>query len=355
MRARFVLPLLWSLLAACGFSGSERGERIERTGSHEQPIVNGAVSSADQDFVVQLGLDRGGIVHPSCSGTMVAKSLVLTARHCVGQLHGDATVEDFAPSEIHVYSGADAPQRLHAGGRADARGKLLFTAPTKHLVPDVALVLLDKALDIPIAAIRLEGGAKKNELLDIIGFGINEKNEHPELRMQRKSVRVLDIGPGFTLHHELFDGEFVLGEAACSGDSGGPAVSSTTKAVVGVASRVSNGEERTEEDPSAFCLGASAEDVYSALEPVKDVILEAFATAGAKPILEEAEEPPPPDAGAAAPSPQAEEPIAPAPVITRTTTTTGCSAAPSTSGPTGAAMLAALLGLAALVGRTRRA
>ena len=353
MRSSVVVTILASCALACGVVG---GERAERTASLEQPIINGATSGTEQDFVVQLGLEFGGTVYPSCSGTMVAKNLVLTARHCVGELQDDVTVIDFEPSQLHVFAGADAPARVASGARADARGKLLFTAKTKDLVPDVALVLLDKALTTPIAPIRLEGGAKKNELLDIIGFGITETNERPEARMQRKSVRVLAIGPALTLHHQLFEGEFVFGEAACSGDSGGPAVSSTTKAVVGVASRVSNGEERTEEDPSGFCLGANAEDVYSALEPVKDVIDEAFAVAGAKPILEVEEEPAPPDAGPSQPVPQSEPPPEPAPVITRTTpTTSGCASTPRGSRNANVLGLAALLGLATFIRRARRA
>ena len=316
-----------SVIAACAV----RSDDAERTASRAQPIIHGAASGSDQDFVVQIGLDYGDRIHPSCSGTMVAPNLVLTARHCVGELQEDVTVVDWPAGALHVYAGANAPQRIEKRETSDARGKRVFTAPTKDLVPDVALILLDQPVDAPIAAIRLDGGAKKNEILDVVGFGITEEDDHPQVRMQRKSVRVLDIGPGRTVYHQLFDGEFVFGEAACSGDSGGPALSATTHAVVGVASRVSNGQDRTEQNPSGFCVGTDTEDVYSALAPVKKVITRAFAAAGAKPILEGSAAPPPAkDAGAPEPATSDDEAPAPPPPQTKTTTTTsGCAAAPS--------------------------
>ncbi len=333
-----------SLAAACSIPGAG----VEHTSSHAQPIINGAASGTDQDFVIQLGLSYEGRIYPTCSGTLVARNLVLTARHCVGELQDDATVIDWPASELHVFVGANAPQRIEAGESADARGKRLFTAPTKDLVPDIALILLDAPVDAPIAAIRLDGGAKKNEIVDVVGFGITETNDHPQVRMQRKNRRVLDIGPGRTTYHDIYDGEFVFGEAACSGDSGGPALSAATHAVVGVASRVSNGEERTEQDPSGFCIGTTTEDVYSALAPVKGVITQAFAAAGAKPILEGTSSPAPAkDAGAATPSSSDEEPpqAAPPPARTTTTTTSGCAAAPSRTA-SGWAPLAAAIALA---------
>lgn len=340
------------VVAACAVQGTA----AEHTSSRAQPIINGAASSSDQDFVIQIGLAYAGKIYPTCSGTMVAKNLVLTARHCVGELQDDVTVVDWPATDLHVFVGANAPARIEKGERSDAHGTRLFTAATKDLVPDVALILLDRPVDAPIAAIRLDGGAKKNEILDIVGFGITETNDHPEVRMQRKGVRVLDIGPGRTVYHQIYDGEFVFGEAACSGDSGGPALSATTHAVVGVASRVSNGEERTEQNPSGFCVGTTTEDVYSALAPVKDVVTRAFAAAGAKPILEGTSAPAPAkDAGAPAPATTADEAPPPAPAVSRTTTTTtsGCTAAPSRTA-SGWTPLAAAIAIALSL-RARRA
>lgn len=352
MRSLATAAILLSFVAACGSSS----ELAEPTSSAAQPIIHGAASGSDQDFVVQIGLAYDGTIYPTCSGTLVAKNLVLTARHCVGELQDDVTVDDYPPAALHVYVGSSAPRRVEAGQASDARGERLFTAKTKELVPDVALLLLDRPVDAPIASIRLDGGAKKDELLDIVGFGITEDDAQPEVRMQRKSVRVLDIGPGRSTYHELYAGEFVFGEAACSGDSGGPALSATSRAVVGVASRVSNGKERTEQDPSGFCIGSSTEDVYTALAPVKSVVMQAFAAAGADPVLEDAPEPrPAKDAGSAAPASDEDEPRPPARTVARTTTTSqGCAASPA--GSTGGAAAPLALALACLLSaRARRA
>lgn len=318
-------------LAAC----TARSDSDERIGTNAQPIINGIVSTPDQNFVVQLGMAPNGEYFGACSAIMVAKNLVLTARHCVGQFKDETSwaMSDFPADALEVYYGADAPSRSATRTSPNAKGTKLFVPPTDQMMPDIALVLLDRPIaTAPIARIRLDGGAKKDELLDIVGFGIDESSRDPSVRMQRKGVPVIDVGPRMTAQHELFAGEFIFGEAACSGDSGGPALSATTHAVVGVASRVSNGVEPTDEDPAAFCVGTATEDVYTSLAPVKDVVLRAFAAAGAQPFLEGAPDPTPeaeapPVKATPRTEPKEEEDDAPAPAkrtTPKTATSGGC-------------------------------
>lgn len=59
-----------SLAAACSIPGAE----VEHTSSHAQPIINGAASGTDQDFVIQIGVSYDGRIYPTCSGTLVAKT-----------------------------------------------------------------------------------------------------------------------------------------------------------------------------------------------------------------------------------------------------------------------------------------
>jgi secreted trypsin-like serine protease len=106
--------------------------------------------------------------------------------------------------------------------------------------------------------------------------------------MQRGGLVVRQIGPGRSpIGEHIMRGELVFGEAACSGDSGGPAFSETTGALVAIASRVGNGTEPTLEEPAAFCVGENADDVYTDFTPAADVVTRAFAAAGASPVLED--------------------------------------------------------------------
>lgn len=262
------------------------GANADPAQATSQAVVNGTTSAKAQDFVVQIAIEKSTKMIPYCTGTMIAKSLVITARHCVGELDADEIkVADFVPSKLAIYVGTDAGPRT-AKHDPDAYGAKLFTDGTKEVALDIAVLLLDRALDVPTAPIRLASGAKKGEALDIVGYGITEDDRYPMARQQRTGLEVVRTGPGKSKLFELLEGEFQLGEAACSGDSGGPALSSETGALVGIASRVSNGTDRSDATPSSFCLGSAAEDVYTDLTPAKAFIEKAFAAAEATPWLE---------------------------------------------------------------------
>src|SRR5690606_16310850 len=105
---------------------------------------------------------------------------------------------------------------------------------------------------------------------------------------QRGDLVVSQIGPGRSPIGERIErGELVIGEAACSGDSGGPAFSAETGALVAIASRVGNGTTPSAEAPAAFCVGESTDDVYTDFTPVLGVATRAFAAAGAAPVVED--------------------------------------------------------------------
>ncbi len=287
------------------------GEQRQTSGD---AIINGTPSDASQDSVVLIAFPAG-----ACSGTLVAKNLVLTARHCVGDTNETTqVVTNASPSSIKIFTGRDAPAKRDAGKSAGTAQRL-FTVGTK-MIPDVALVLLDRDVDAPISPIRLRGGAKKREPLTIVGFGLTEKNEAAPERLQRTGKSVVNVFPDATaIGFELHKGEFTFTEAACSGDSGGPALSATSKAVVGVASRVGNGTAVSKDDPSAFCRGESTTNIYTSLEAVPELVEQAFAAAKAQATLEGATAgetgggEAPTDAGTAAPA-EPTEPTTPTPV-----------------------------------------
>jgi uncharacterized protein (TIGR03382 family) len=281
MGARLGSLVVLAATAAIGCAAEGRDEQVGTTAS---AIINGTRSSTDQDFVVQLGVETNGVIAPECTATVVAKNLILTARHCVGEVEGERMLSTHSADRIAIYVGADGPQQIASRATPAARGTKVFTPSGQSLFPDIALVVLDRKIDAPIAALRLYGTPRKSEPVEVVGFGMNEDNVNVSVRMQR-AVKVMALAPSVTTYHKLNEGEFAFGEAACFGDSGGPALAASTNAIVGVASRVNSGVASTDDQPNKICLGA--EDVYTSLRPFKTLILQAFAAAGATPILED--------------------------------------------------------------------
>ncbi len=304
--ARSIPLLALVVVAGCSAPHQAPTDRVSTSGD---AIINGTESPAAQDAVVLIDFPAG-----RCSGSLVAKNLVLTARHCVGKVDdSDNSVVNFKATDLGIFTGQKAPQKANARSAPAARGKKLFTTGT-NMIPDVALIVLDKAIEAPVAPIRLEGGAKVSEPLTIVGYGINENSEAPDVRMQRTGKTVTRVFPQAMPSgwNPLDPGEFTFSEAACSGDSGGPALGGDTGAVIGVASRVGNGTNPDPADRAAFCRGSSTLNIYTSLDPVKDMVMEAFSAAGAKPVLEGAtaeEEPAPTDE--TEPPPETTKPPAP--------------------------------------------
>jgi MYXO-CTERM domain-containing protein len=337
---------------------SSRDAATERLGEERQPIIKGTASTTDQDDVVLVAWHFQGVDNQACSGELVAPNLVLTAHHCIGEVDDNTlAVTRNLPGDIRIYTGADAPTRV-AGGKPAAVGTKIFTVTDATLFPDLAFILLDRPISGPIAPIRLTGGAKKAEALTIVGFGITESGNLPSARRQRTGVTVLDIAPAAVGGDVLQDGEFVFGEAACSGDSGGPALDSKTKAVVGVASRVGNGKPQTQQDPAGFCVGADTVDIYTALSAAPDLVTAAFKAAGAEPTLEGTSAPPPakpaPTTDPSASADDATDDPTPAPKKKALTTveSSGCSTAPGSASHGAFALIAAAVVFAV---RRRRA
>jgi hypothetical protein len=295
------LPACVLSILALGLGACSAESEIDPLARTSQSIIKGSASNANQDAVVLLSYV--GYRDVGCTGTLIAKNLVLTARHCVAALEADGTVTDLDENGISgktIFTGKDAPQRLARGEGEQARGKELFVPSVDVLVPDVALILLDREVAAPIAPIRLDGGAVVGEELTIVGFGLDENNQTIE-RRQRSGVRVVDVGPKLLTHYDLVKGEFTVREGPCFGDSGGPSLSSRTGAVVGVVSRVNNGIPLDESNKAATCIGGNTEDVYTDLTIVRDVIDAAFAAAGATPLLEKVESGTPPSQDPASP------------------------------------------------------
>jgi V8-like Glu-specific endopeptidase len=303
------LATLLAVAAGCssGVPAENEGAPRDRdvVGRASSPIIKGTTSTADQDAVVLIVLhDSSGQIKGTCSGTLVAPNLVLTARHCVSDtdegalctmagvaLQQGAARGDLNPSDLSIYTGVDAVQSADNPSKAAARGKQFVHEKVSTICnADLSFIVLDTAVNGRVAALRLTGGTREGEVLTAVGWGITETNNLPGSRQQRTNVAVQAVGP-VTLDAQsqigLGNSEFLVGESICSGDSGGPTLSSKG-AVVGVVSRGGGGGSGAPDpnNPSAGCIGNSVFNFYTHLSQKAALVADAFAAAGAQPRTE---------------------------------------------------------------------
>ena len=308
--------------------------------------MNGEISDDEEANVVRVYASPEGSDEFSCTGTLVAPNLVFTAVHCVahytgGRFHCEAdgtlvSIEDgdgvvgalAAPAKVEIYAGVEP------GLEPDALGVRIFGTGTSDICRnDFAIVQLDRELDLPVPALRMDRGIRRGEKMKVVGYGLTEEDESLTYRRRRRGVTVNDVAPE-SGQGSAAPRTFVLGEGACLGDSGGPAFSEETGALVGVYSLA----------VGANCTVQGVRNVYTKVSPFTSLVNQAFAASGHEPLLE------PPDPNA--PDPEPPEPMDD-PFAGSGSRSGGCSATPLPASSGGWAALAALISVAAIQRRRR--
>lgn len=352
-----VSVILFSLAGGAGCAA-------ESGSSPETPVENEVVLGAETKIfggkqdndakgaagVVALKVGNGDGEYELCSGALLAPNVVLTARHCVAKsltpsvscdengasTNGKHVRGNRAPSEITVYTGA-SPRFSEEG---QATGAEIISHDSDTLCDeDIALVVLDKAIeDVEPLAVRV--GAKaavvEGETVKSIGYGQNDRKMPLGTRLRKDNVAVLAMGRGVSESRTaLGRHEFEVGKSICEGDSGGPALSEETGAIIGVVSRGGNCDDN---------FG----HIYTATSGFADLFDRAFEIAGGAPIIEEGQ----PEGTQTAAHPVAvREP--PATMETPRSEAGGCSAASTSQGAsTGTAAL--VFAVALVLCRRRR-
>ena len=224
---RFGLIILCSFLLACtdggggdddGGGGGDDDDRLSTNAcstlglgsrSINGRIVNGSDCNAEGSPVVRLVFITRSNDTGFCSGTMITGNDVLTAAHCF-----------FGPiARVVMVSGKDlddsrnieaADWSIHPG--FSVGGTLAFN--------DVAVVHLEFDAGLPTVPILSSQNVDDSEVVSIFGYGTNENGDFDFEDLESGEMRVSDV----TISHigADFDGE---GSNTCTGDSGGPAVS----------------------------------------------------------------------------------------------------------------------------------
>lgn len=288
------------LSSSCASAPTDHDAPNASLSSPTPRIIRGAPSGPEQDAVVRILTFSGDTRQGVCTGTVIAPTLVLTARHCVSiEGPGNTLRGDRAPADLDFRVGAAGAAASDDRATASAKGKRFFLPEADTIFnADFAIVELDRPLAVPPAALRLEGGVDPGEELTLVGWGATEAGTLPDKRLTRAGVKVVAVGTAAsTNEYDVGSDEFRVGEGTCSGDSGGPSLSSRTGAVVGVVSRGGNGANDPN-NPAVACVGANVADVHTLVPRYRKLLVDAFRATGATPRAEPTVDDPP-DGGCA--------------------------------------------------------
>ncbi len=313
---RFSIGLLVLALPACA------GSPGEATGSSREAILSGTTVTAPDSPVLFLRGEEG-----TCTATLIAPNLVVTARHCVADTpegmfsctsDGDLVVTGTGAGEI----GADDPSsslafytnaRVIAGttmtGAPDVVGATtISTNSTTSCKDDVAFVVLAQPiLGIAPAPIRIDMQTQLGESVSAWGYGLTSQIQDPLALRVRDNALIEGVGPdmpaGGTQLAPLRAIRIGPDDLTCNGDSGGPITATSTGAIIGIASL---GAEANMSTPNCT-NGGTSDTTGPRLAAYEALALYAFAAAGATPTLELGAPPLPVDAGPeAGPPPEME-------------------------------------------------
>lgn len=234
MRSKSVLVAA-SLLVACGAESPPAPEPLD---PGRKAILNG---KTDSNHTAVVGVYRdAGSDSELCTGYVIMPDLVLTARHCVSKLVnptagcGGAT-QTTADTAFDAGKFAVLTQTSPPAPKGLAVAEVLVLDDPVLCGNDLALLRLEAALDgvTPIAP-RLDDAPVVGETLTVIGYGASKGGSTTTSGVRRslEGVSVLSVGKGT----KTGEGEWVVSEGPCAGDSGGPALDASG-ASIGVMSR----------------------------------------------------------------------------------------------------------------------
>lgn len=275
--------------------GCSSPREVDPTTQVREPILGGQISNAgtDDDAVLLLRATAEGEV--LCTATLVAPNLALTARHCVahsgpplfqctekGELvpngwEGGTLGADFPPETISLFS---VDERDEPAAIVSA----IVSSNTDTICKnDIAYLVLDRNVNLPVRSIRSERTTAPHETVTLVGFGATttgQKLDYLEVNRKRLTGRdIVDVGPD-SESDPIVDAPprslLLHGPASCVGDSGGPAFSEETGAIIGVFSILSDID----------CSASNLELLYTHTSPFSALTEDAFDAAGATPVPE---------------------------------------------------------------------
>ena len=172
----------------------------------ESPVVRILIESADGEF--------------TCTGTVIAPNIILTASHCY-----DDTVVSAGVSGGFGFSKVANVKDVKIHPKANLQ------QATGRLSYDVAIFRLDRQINLPSMPILTSEELKNGDTIYISGYGLANDKSSGRIRAGQMAVsEISDDG--------IFARFFASDSNTCSGDSGGPAILEVNgkKGIVGITS-----------------------------------------------------------------------------------------------------------------------
>ncbi|HWP06089.1 MAG TPA: trypsin-like serine protease, partial [Polyangiaceae bacterium] len=183
-------------------------------------------------------------------------------------------------SSIELFSGTTPRTEPIAYGK-----EILSTLSETICTNDIAFVVLDRSVELPVLPLRLEGKARRGEFVTLVGYGLdtamsqtNQLDYETQPRTRNAELVIADVGPLESGMISTIPPRSLLveGPAGCLGDSGGPLLARETGAVLGVYSLL-GGES---------CLQPDVRHLFTHVPLFPLLTEQAFEAAGSEPTPE---------------------------------------------------------------------